>query len=191
MKYTKKKVTIEASQYQGTEESFHEVCKELGLKINATNAYQTEDMKMVFFSSGSMIIETLEGDMLARSGDFVIKGIKKEVYPCKPDIFRESYSLEDNNNSMDFGQALEKLKQGYKVAREGWNGKNMWLAIQEGTTIDSKKAHGGVAKKLADEGVDKITIAPHIDMKTATGDIAVGWKPSNLDLFAEDWVVVK
>ena len=37
------------------------------------------------------VIETLEGNMLASKGDYIIKGIKGEIYPCKPDIFEMTY----------------------------------------------------------------------------------------------------
>lgn len=40
-----------------------------------------------------IIIHTLEGDHLANYGDFIIKGVKGEFYPCKPDIFRATYQL--------------------------------------------------------------------------------------------------
>jgi hypothetical protein len=40
-----------------------------------------------------MIIHTLEGDHLARQGDYIIKGVKGEFYPCKPDIFEQTYEL--------------------------------------------------------------------------------------------------
>lgn len=40
---------------------------------------------------GSIILPTLEGDMEARVGDFIIKGVQGEVYPCKPDIFEATY----------------------------------------------------------------------------------------------------
>ena len=36
-------------------------------------------------------VHTLEGDMVANEGDYIIKGIKGEFYPCKPDIFKETY----------------------------------------------------------------------------------------------------
>lgn len=39
----------------------------------------------------TMVIETLEGDMVANVGDFIIKGVKGEFYPCKPDIFYATY----------------------------------------------------------------------------------------------------
>ena len=46
---------------------------------------------------GSMVflISTLEGDMLAEVGDYIIKGLKGEFYPCKPDIFEKSYEVID------------------------------------------------------------------------------------------------
>lgn len=42
-----------------------------------------------------LVIETLEGDMTADYGDWIIKGVQGEFYPCKPDIFEETYSLVD------------------------------------------------------------------------------------------------
>lgn len=40
---------------------------------------------------GNLTIKTLEGDHLARAGDYIIKGVQGELYPCKPDIFLETY----------------------------------------------------------------------------------------------------
>lgn len=40
---------------------------------------------------GTLHIETLEGEMVAQPGDYIIKGIKGEIYPCKPDIFLATY----------------------------------------------------------------------------------------------------
>ncbi|MFP7775697.1 hypothetical protein [Streptococcus dysgalactiae] len=39
----------------------------------------------------SIVIPTLEGDMVAQKGDYIIKGVQGEFYPCKPDIFEETY----------------------------------------------------------------------------------------------------
>ena len=41
----------------------------------------------------NLIIKTLEGDMTADKNDFIIKGIMGEFYPCKPDIFEQSYDI--------------------------------------------------------------------------------------------------
>ena len=43
------------------------------------------------YQNGTAIIKTLEGDHLARTGDYIIQGIKGELYPCKPDIFDVTY----------------------------------------------------------------------------------------------------
>jgi len=43
-----------------------------------------------------IVIETLEGNMLASKGDYIIKGIKGEFYPCKPDIFEMTYEPVDS-----------------------------------------------------------------------------------------------
>ena len=42
---------------------------------------------------GTVVIQTLEGDMLADIGDWVIRGVQGEFYPCKPDIFADTYEL--------------------------------------------------------------------------------------------------
>ena len=43
--------------------------------------------------NGEFCIMTLEGDMRAKPGDWIIKGLKNECYPCKPDIFEQSYEI--------------------------------------------------------------------------------------------------
>ena len=42
-------------------------------------------------SDSSIVIPTLEGDMVAQKGDYIIKGVQGEFYPCNPDIFAETY----------------------------------------------------------------------------------------------------
>lgn len=92
---------------------------------------------------------------------------------------------------MNFGQALEALKAGQRVARSGWNGKGMWLALQPGSTIPPDQARGGAAKGRADEGATEIVILPHIDMRAADGSVVVGWLASQTDMLADDWNVVE
>lgn len=46
-----------------------------------------------FQTDREMIIHTLEGDMKANVGDYIITGLRGEKYPCKPDIFEQSYEL--------------------------------------------------------------------------------------------------
>lgn len=49
------------------------------------------DTRIHYFTDGHMEIDTLEGRMRAESGDWIIRGVKGEVYPCKPDIFAATY----------------------------------------------------------------------------------------------------
>lgn len=94
----------------------------------------------------------------------------------------------------NFGTAIEALKNGYKVAREGWNGKNMFIYLNKGNiagdTIVTEKI-GGIHCSLFQIG-DKQTITrnPNINMKVADGSIVTGWLASQTDMLAEDWTVV-
>ena len=77
-KYRKKPVVIEAVQYDG----FH-----TGELNDFCGSSIFEPV------GGSPFIRTLEGDMTISKGDWVIKGVKGEFYPCKPDIFEQTYEL--------------------------------------------------------------------------------------------------
>lgn len=86
-KYRKKPVVIEAVQFNG------EMTPEL--KNFLDNANYTIDLTSVGLTSTKSIptlkINTLEGVMDSIPGDFIIKGVKGEYYPCKPDIFKQTY----------------------------------------------------------------------------------------------------
>ena len=77
--YKKKPVIIEAVQYDGTVESAKEI-----------DEFTNHTVTMAPVSS-VLYIQTLEGLMEASVGDYIIKGIKGEFYPCKPDIFEQTY----------------------------------------------------------------------------------------------------
>lgn len=81
---------------------------------------------------------------------------------------------------MNFGQALEALKAGKKVARIGWNGKRMFL-YHVGS--DSYPAKTEVAKK---EFGAMVKYGAYIAMKTATGEV-VPWLASQTDMLSDDW----
>jgi hypothetical protein len=94
-------------------------------------------------------------------------------------------------DGLTFGLAIEAMKKGKRVSRAGWNGKGMFVAIQPGCTIPKEFARGGVAKYLAEDGVESIVILPHVDMKAADGSVVVGWLASQTDMLAEDWQIVE
>lgn len=82
----------------------------------------------------------------------------------------------------DFSHALVLLKAGRKVARAGWNVKNMFLFYVPGSTF---KVNRAPLLGIYAEGTE-VTYCPHIDIKTATGEIAV-WTASQTDIMADDW----
>jgi hypothetical protein len=93
---------------------------------------------------------------------------------------------------MNFGEALEELKAGNKVARRGWNGKGMFIYLVEGTIVSFKNLRGNAAKHITKEvtGLDDACINSHIDMKAADGTVVVGWLASQTDMLAEDWEII-
>jgi hypothetical protein len=92
---------------------------------------------------------------------------------------------------MNFGEALEQLKQGQKVARAGWNGKGMWIILIPGT--ESAKLREGTPYRDA-LGQEECEILPHIDMWTTNADgrraMLPGWLASQSDMLANDWLIV-
>ena len=79
MKFRKKPVVIEACQWTGD--------------LDALRAWSAP-LSPPFpggVVSGTLLIETPEGEMVANVGDWIIRGVKGEFYPCKPDIFAATY----------------------------------------------------------------------------------------------------
>ena len=90
-KYIKKPIKIEAIQLK--EDNIIEVFDFLD-EANYEETKSTEeleDFNQRMLKQGYIEIETLEGIMKASFGDFIIKGVKGEFYPCKPDIFQATY----------------------------------------------------------------------------------------------------
>ncbi len=83
----------------------------------------------------------------------------------------EGLSKIQQKTIMNFGQAIEALEQGKKVAREGWNGKGMWVNLQ-----------------VPDEH-SKMSL-PYAYMFTACKN-QVPWLASQTDMFAKDWMIVE
>lgn len=76
-KYRKKPVVIDAIQWSGIN---HDDVSEFA-----------SDAIIKFLDDGRLSIRTLEGNLIASPGDWIIKGVKGEVYACKPDIFQQTY----------------------------------------------------------------------------------------------------
>lgn len=94
-KFRKKPVVIEAIKWNNI--NYEEISAFVGYEITpeleSETAYAAGKGAPIF----SLTIKTLEGKMKAMPGDFIIKGVNGEFYPCKPDIFEKTYSMAEEN----------------------------------------------------------------------------------------------
>ena len=121
-KYRKKPVIVEAVVWTGN--NIDEI-KEL-----AKNA-----VEHIIFVDNNLYIETLEGNMNASIGDYVIKGIAGEFYPCKPDIFKETYEtvsmVSDNDKTTISMSEYRKLENKNKKLRNTINRLKRELEVED------------------------------------------------------------
>ncbi len=94
---------------------------------------------------------------------------------------------------MTFGDAIQALKDGKRVCRAGWNGKGMWLALScdRTRTVAAENFWSPHNAGFARENGGTAVVLPSITMKTATGEILMGWLASQTDMLAEDWQIVE
>lgn len=93
---------------------------------------------------------------------------------------------------MNFGQAIELAKKGCAVARSGWNGKGMWITYSPGARIPAIQLWGKANRSYGENRVDgQVTCLPYMTMRTAGGEILLGWLASQTDMLAEDWTQVE
>lgn len=103
MKFRKKPVEVEAIQWDGSEKCLNEVVfpfiGDLSKLPKAPDDSHVHTGIGYVPPLGSLYIPTLEGTMEAAPGDWIIKGVKGEFYPCKPDIFEMTYEPLDGGES--------------------------------------------------------------------------------------------
>ena len=115
----------------------------------------------------------------------------------------------DKIDLVSFGTALEALKQGKRVAREGWNGKGMFIFMRPADelniefVVDKIKSLPQSVKeyylqdiinekgeRIPVEETDTVKFTAYLCMKAADGTIVNGWLASQTDMLSEDWVVL-
>lgn len=87
--YRKKPVIIQAVQWNGM--NFKEIEEFAGYNVAILEEVRKPNVDMKIPGDYRLCIRTLEGVMDARKGDYIIKGVNGECYPCKPDIFEKTY----------------------------------------------------------------------------------------------------
>lgn len=107
-------------------------------------------------------------------------------------VFEDAY--QDQSAGLTFGHAIEAMKRGAKVARAGWNGKDMWVALSNTpVACRSVSADGFWSKHGRDFAMSQggwAQVLPCFLMKTADNKILQGWLASQTDMVAEDWIVI-
>ena len=111
-KYRKKPVIVEAVIWTGN-------------NIDEVKELAKSAVENIIFVDNNLYIETLEGNMHVSVGDYVIKGIEGEFYPCKPDIFKETYEtvsmVSDNDKTTVPMSEYRKLENKNKKLRNTIN----------------------------------------------------------------------
>lgn len=92
---------------------------------------------------------------------------------------------------MNFGQAIEALKKGKKVARKGWNGKGMFLWLKPAAIIKAEWCKDLMLRTIAERNGGEIPALGTVCMLTAHGEILSGWLASQTDMLSEDWEEVE
>lgn len=116
MKFRKKPVTVEAIQWTGD---------------NEMEIYDFSNGKVLHIAeSTKMLVPTLEGDMQASVGDWIIRGVQGEYYPCKPDIFAATYEPEAPQQT-GHADTIEKIT---KILNERLHPDNLDVRVAAGTT---------------------------------------------------------
>lgn len=100
-------------------------------------------------------------------------------------VFEEAYRQTDN---MNFGLAIEAMKKGFRVARYGWNGKNMSVAYQKGYP-DGIPCNKNTAAAWGMQEGELFKCRPYLQMRCADGTFQM-WLASQSDILANDWYIV-
>lgn len=104
------------------------------------------------------------------------------------DVFEKAYRPCDG---MNFGLAIEALKQGKYVTRKGWNGKGMFLWLKPGTNVKAEWCKDPKLYDLAMQNGGEIEALGTICIFTAQKQILSGWLASQTDMLAEDWMILE
>ena len=96
---------------------------------------------------------------------------------------------------LNFGDAIEALKNGKRVTRKGWNGKGMYLWLKPETTVKSEWCKDPLLKEIADSNGGEIlalgTVCMYTHDSTGRKAILTGWLASQSDMLSCDWEILE
>lgn len=118
--------------------------------------------RVVYDSPVAIIIPTLEGEMRAEFGDWIIRGVKGEFYPIKDEIFRETYEVVEADALLDLAWGI--------IANAGWDGNDKTEGWQEAAVAWRDRYHA----YLGGEGLMAYPVV-NIRWETKDGDLYPSW----------------
>jgi len=159
--------------------------------INGVGPKDAEGNTPLMLANGEQVTATPE--MTARytpePGDMWVIQEDGYIYINPRAVFERKYS--PAYESLSFGDAIYLLRRGARVARRGWNGRDMWLSYSPGTPgLPADKFWSPHNRDFAIANGGRADVLPCITMRTADGKILMGWLASQTDMLACDWVVV-
>lgn len=160
-RYVKRPIMVEAVRFEDSTECFDKL---LALGLDPVRVGY--DVKPPVLR-----IDTLEGEMTAQLGDYIIRGVSGEFYPCKPDIFEKTYAKEGSypTKHLSFGAAFDYLK----------------IGNVDYMRLPQWKEDVKIRIQRPDEN-SKMT-APYLYVESRFG--RVPWKETMIELFSGEWEV--
>ena len=127
---------------------------------------------------------------------------KLSLYRRRQLLSLQPNQLQLKSKNMNFGQAIEAVKDGKLAARSGWNGKGMFIFMRPSCELDTdtvvnkvqslpESVKKWVADNYGDAPDDKIKFSEYLCMKAADGTIVNGWLASQTDMLSDDWLVLE
>ena len=159
-------------------------------KFIGTKIVQAEPAwKITDFDDTSIVWEKSEGQ--PRNGATIEDGYKvvyQDGYESwsPKDVFEAAYRRTDG---MNFGLAIEAAKMGKRIARRGWNGKNMSVAYQKDYP-DGIPCNENTARAWGMKVGELFRCRPYLQLRCADGSFQM-WVASQSDILADDWYIVE
>lgn len=134
--------------------------------------------------------------MYCKNGEILDIRETEDVFYTLGNIASEDWQLVESENDIDldihtlrFGEAIRKAQAGKKIARKGWNGRNMFVAYQKGYP-DGIPCNKQTAEAWGMNEGDLFVCNPYLQIRCANGSHSM-WTPSIDDILAEDWYIVE
>lgn len=118
--------------------------------------------------------------------EWMIQRARMDIERIEDNKLKEKFM---NPSKFGIGQAIEKLKEGLKLQRDGWNGKGMFIVYQKAYP-DGIAINQNTAQAIGEPVGTVHKFLPYLMMRTAGGEF-VPWLASQTDILAEDWQVVE